>query len=209
MSVEIVLGRTEEVPGKPFTDPARSAEDEKTLRELLEQERNQARVWAIDPSAPQDAVVRETAQEGHRRLLVVPDTQALLEARDPTVVGFFGRPRAAADESLLFGLETELVASMREYSGQGLLSYYDVEIVKGAYGNLILFATPEGPRRWSENPIHHRAVEISPANYYEIRLHQGAFPGRLLDGGALRLARTRYIDYTGQEPWRAVRELAS
>jgi len=94
---------------------------------------------------------------------------------------------------------------MGAYAPDGLLSYYDVELVKGAYGNLILFATPEGPLRWRENPIHSRAVDISPGNYHEIRLHQGTLAGRLLDGGALHVTRTRYLDYSGPEVWRAVR----
>ena len=83
----------------------------------------------------------------------------------------------------------------------------DLELVKGAYGNLILFASPDGPRKWRENPVHHRAVDISPANYHDIRLHQGRLAGRLLDGGALHVTRTRYLDYSGPEVWRAVRAI--
>jgi hypothetical protein len=96
---------------------------------------------------------------------------------------------------------------MPDYAADGLLSYYDVELVKGAYGNLILFTSPEGPQRWRENAVHRRAVEISPGSYHEIRLHQGSFAGCLLDGGQLTLTRTRYLDYSGPEVWRAVREL--
>jgi len=157
------------------------------------------------PGSAKDVLVRETDAEGHRHLLVVPDTRALLDAPNPMVVGFFGRPRGDADLPLLFELEEELVASMPAYAAGGLLSYYDVELVKGAYGNLILFATSEGPANWRENPAHGRAVDISPRNYHEIRLHHGTLSGRLLDGGTLRVTRTKYLDYGESEVWRAVR----
>ena len=94
------------------------------------------------------------------------------------------------------------------YAERGLLSYYDLELVKGAYGNLILFSHPDGPARWGENPVHKEAVEISPRNYHEIRLHQGTLPGGLLEDGELQVTRTRYIDYSGPEVWRAVRRFA-
>ena len=83
----------------------------------------------------------------------------------------------------------------------------NLELVKGAYGNLILFSSAQGPINWRENPVHHRAVEISPQNYWEIRLHQGTLSGRLLDGGELHLRQTKYIDYSEPEIWRAVRRL--
>ncbi len=209
MASELVLGPDETVARKPFVDPVHTQRDEAALRQLLEHERERARVWADDPfGRPRDVLVSETDAEDRRHLLVVPDTDALLEARDPTVVGFFGRPREDADGSLLFELEEELVAGMLSERPAGLLSYYDVELVKGAYGNLILFATPDGPAMWRDNAVHTRAVAISPENYHYIRLHLGTLSRRLLDGGELHVTRTRYLDYGGPEIWRAVRPLS-
>lgn len=209
MADEIELGADEIVAGKPFADPIQTRRDEQALRALLEHERERARIWADGASGPQtNVVVAETDPEGRRHLLVVPDTRALLEASDPVVVGFFGRPRADADPTVLFELEDELVGRMGGHAATGLLSYYDVELVKGAYGNVILFATADGPADWGKDPVHRRAVEISPRNYHEIRLHQGRLPGRLLDAGDLRVTRTRYLDYSGPEPWRAVRRFS-
>jgi hypothetical protein len=206
MAAEIELAPDETVAGKPFVDPVHTRRDEEALRQLLAHERERARAWAAGGvSGATQAIIRETDAQGRRHLLVVPDTRALLAARDPMVVGFFGRPRPVADHAELFELEDELVAGMAAYAADGLLSYYDVELVKGAYGNLILFATPEGPARWRENPAHRRAVEISPGHYHEIRLHQGTLSGRLLDAGTLRVTRTRYLDYSEPEVWRAVR----
>lgn len=208
MAAELELSPDETIPGRPFVDPEHTQADAEVMGKLLEHERARARVWAEDSEIRKDVVIRETDPAGLRHLLVVPDTRVLLEARNPTVVGFFGRPRQDADVSCLFDLEEELVASMGAYAAGGLLSYYDLELVKGAYGNLILFATPEGPGSWGENPIHRRAVEISPGNYHEIRLHLGMLPGSLLDSGPLRLARTRYLDYNAPEAWRAIRWLS-
>ena len=207
MASEILLGPDERVAGRSFTDPLHTRRDEESLRRLLAHQRERVRSWADgDSPGHKDVIIRENDPEGHRHLLVVPDTRALLETPDPMVVGFFGRPRSDADVDVLFDLEEELVAAMGAYGAQGLLSYYDLELVKGSYGNLILFGALDGPARWSENPIHRRAVEISPSNYHEIRLHHGTLPGRLLDDGTLRVTRTRYLDYNGPETWRAVRE---
>jgi hypothetical protein len=206
MADEIELGPEEEVPGRPFTDPSHTHREQEALRLLLAHERERARAWCVEPSeSRRDVVIKETDAAGLRHLLVVPETDALIQARDLVVVGFFGRPREDADTPLLFELEERLVASMSEYAARGLLSYYDLELVKGAYGNLILFDRPQGPTGWGENPIHREAVEISPSNYHEIRLHQGRLPGGILEDGELRLTRTRYIDYRGAEIWRAVR----
>jgi hypothetical protein len=210
MAAEITLAPDETVAGRPFADPAHTRREEEALRRLLDYERKRTTVWTQDPFKDRkDVLIREMDPDGHRHLLVVPDTRALLEAEDPTVVGFFGRPRADADTAVLFELEEELVAGMSAYAPGGLLSYYDVELVKGAYGNLILFSGTEGPVNWRENPIHRRAVDISPWSYHEIRLHLGSLSGRLLDGGTLRLKRTRYLDFSDPEDvWRAVRWLS-
>ena len=204
---EIELGPDETVPGKPFADPEHTRREEAALRHLLAHERARARAWANGNGGGTDVIIRETDDEGLRHLLVVPDTRSLLESRDLVVVGFFGRPREDADVPTLFELEEELIGGMAAYVKGGLLSYYDLELVKGAYGNLILFSSADGPINWRENPVHHRAVEISPQNYHEIRLHRGELSGRLLDGGELRLMQTTYIDYAEPEVWRAVRRL--
>jgi hypothetical protein len=209
MAKEIELGPDEEVPGRPFADPSHTRREEDALRLLLAHERERARAWCDEPfESRRDVIIRETDAAGLRHLLVVPETHALIQARDLLVVGFFGRPREDAETALLFDLEERLVAGMSSYAAHGLLSYYDLELVKGAYGNLILFTGPDGPARWGENPVHREAVEISPANYHEIRLHQGKLPGGILEDGELLVMRTRYIDYGGAEVWRAVRRFA-
>lgn len=210
METELELGPAEVVEGKPFADPGHTGREAESLRQLLEHERARARAWADGEDArATDVVIAETDLQGLRHLFVVPDTQALLVAESPTVVGFFGRPREETDHTVLFELEDELVAGMGMYAEAGLLSYYDVELVKGSFGNLILFRGPGIPAEWRENPVHRRAVELTPGHYHEIRLHQGSLAGRLLDGGELTIDKTRYLGYDGEGVWRAVRRAAA
>ena len=98
MTAELELGPDETVPGKPFVDPVHTREDQEVMGRLLGNERERARFLADDwLEGRKDVIISETDPEGLRHLLVVPDTRALLDARNLTVVGFFGRPRLDAD----------------------------------------------------------------------------------------------------------------
>lgn len=176
------------------------------MEDALSELRKRAATWVGDDR--RGVVLRERDDEGHRHLIVVPDTRALLEADGLTAVGFFGHPRDDVDHGILFELEDELVAGMEAYADAGLLTYYDVELPKSRYGNLVLFATPDIPAEWVADAVHRRAVEISPRHYYDVRLHKGRIAGRLLDGGGLTIERTKYFDFAGEEEWRALRRFA-
>jgi hypothetical protein len=104
-----------------------------------------------------------------------------------------------------------LVTRMADYARAGLLSYFDIEFVNEAYGNLVLFSTPDVPEEWSADAVHRRAVEISPSHYHEVRLHRGWIDGCLLDGGDLAIVSTKYFDFDSPTTWRGLRrfDLAS
>jgi hypothetical protein len=181
----------------------------RTMRGMLDRERELASAWlGAEDRDPRVEVTRERDGEDRRHLLVVPDPGALLAARGLTAVGFFGHPREEVDHTILFELEEELIERMGFYGEVGLLSYYDVELVKGAYGNLILFSTTDVPAEWYTDELHRRAVEISPHHYHEVRLHKGSIPGRLTDGGDIVVERTKYFDFAGAVPWQAVRQFS-
>ena len=199
----VVLGPGELVHERPFTDPAHTEREADLMREALSELRARAGAWAGEDR--RGVVLRERDEDGHRHLIVVPDTRALLDADGLTAVGFFGHPRTGVDHGVLFTLEDELVAGMEAYADAGLLTYYDVELPKSHYGNLVLFSTPDVPPEWVANAVHSRAIEISPEHYYDVRLHKGAVAGRLLDGGRLTIERTKYFDFAGEEEWRALR----
>jgi hypothetical protein len=203
MRHEAVLGPEELVPGRPFTDPGNTMREVGVMGTMLERERELARAWS-EATHGDPWVERERDRKDRRHLLVVPDPRALLEARDFTAIGFFGRPREDVDHSILFELEEELIARMHFYAEVGLLSYYDVELVKGAYGNLILFSTADVPAEWYTDAVHRRAVEISPRHYHEVRLHKGSISGGFADGDIV-VERTKYFDFAGAVPWQAVR----
>jgi len=206
MEYSAVLGPDDILGEKPFTDAANTLREVDVMRRMLAYERRRAAGWdALDGRH----IVREQDDEAHRHLIVIPDTRRLLESEDLTAVGFFGSPREEVDHDVLFALEEELIDRMDHYGSAGLLSYYDVELVKGEYGNLILFATPDVPPEWHRDQVHRRAVEISPGHYHHVRLHKGTIPGRLLDGGDILVERTKYFDFdTGNGTWFGLREFS-
>jgi hypothetical protein len=205
MRYSAVLGPDDVLGEKPFTDAANTRREVEVMGRMLVHERERAREWAA--AEPSEHIIREHDAEGHRHLIVVPDTGRLLETETLTAVGFFGSPREDVDHEVLFTLEDELVERMGAYGESGLLSYYDVELVKGEYGNLILFATPDVPPEWHRDEAHRRAVELSPGHYHHVRLHKGTIPGRLLDGGEIEVERTKYFDFdTGDGTWFGLRE---
>ena len=69
-----------------------------------------------------------------------------------------------------------------------------------------LVSTPDVPEAWHRDALHRHAVELSPQHYHEIRLHKGSIPGRLLDGGALSIERTKYFDFAAEQPWYGLRQ---
>ena len=207
----VALGPEELVSDRPFTDPAHTVREGQVMQKMLRTEAVRVQEWAGGKGVQEDGIVlRERYETGRRCLLVVPDVTALLESPDLTAVGFFGAAREDVDHTVLFSLEDELVDDMVASVGKGLLSYFDLELdVRGTYGNLVLFATPEASEAWSGNPIHRRAVELSPGHYTTVRLHRGSVPGGLLGAGDLGISRTRYLDFTGAAHWRALRTLAA
>jgi hypothetical protein len=208
MHYEAILGPEDVLPERPFTDTDNTSREADVMLTMLGHERDLARGWADEGAEkPESVVMREPDKKGRRHLLVIPSTRNLLESSDLTAIGFFGRVREDVDHSILFGLEDQLVERMAGYGEVGLLSYYDVELVapKGAYGNLILFSTPDVPEAWYRDEVHRSAVELSPGHYYEVRLHKGTVAGRLLDGGPITVERTKYFDFKGADVWSGLR----
>ncbi len=191
------------VEGRPFTDPERAREDVAVLREMLGRMRTAARGWLSSPPAGPDALVRESDATGLRTWIRVPDLAALLAARKLTTVAFFGRARADVDHAPINLLEESVVATLEHVPG--ILSYFDLELSPGRYGNLILCEAPDVPVRWREHRAHRRAVELSPGYYHSVRLHSGIVRSSLLGDGELVLLRTRYFDFDVEPTWLAER----
>jgi hypothetical protein len=204
---DVVLGSEEVVAARPFTDVAHTLREAGILRRMLAEERDRVMEWAGGArSQGREVVLRERNEAGRRCLLVVPDVHALTDAPELAAVGFFGTAREDVDHTILFSLEDELVDDMATSRGEGLLSYFDLELdERGRYGNLVLFSSPEASQAWTANPIHRRAVEIAPRHYTAVRLHRGFVPGGLAGLGDVKVSRTRYLDFTGATAWRGLR----
>lgn len=206
----LVIGPDEILAGKPFTDPELTRREAEVMRGMLARERLRVQAWKEDPGGHTGGhIERGYDEKEHRHLFVVPDRRALLQANGFAAVGFFGRPREGVDHTVLYELEDELVTRMADYVAVGLLSYYDIEFVKGSYGNLVLFSTEGGPQGWSADAVHRRAVEISPRHYHEVRLHRGSIDGPLLDGGDLAIVSTTYFDFESPTTWQGLRRFDS
>jgi hypothetical protein len=205
---QAVLGPEDVLDEKPFTNAENTEREVDVMRVMLEEERELAQGWAqAGEDAPVEIVIKDPDAEGRRHLLVVPNVQALVNAREFSAIGFFGKPREDVDHDVLFALEEDLVERMSRYGEVGLLSYYDVELVapKGTYGNLILFSTPDVPAEWHQDEVHNRAVKLSPGHYHQVRLHKGSVSGSMLGGCQITIERTKYFDFTGEEIWFGLR----
>jgi hypothetical protein len=200
---DLVLGPADVAPGRPFCDPAETDADALVMSGMLRRERAMARTWDHDSLAGPGT--GELIVAGHRQLLAVPDAAALLAAHDVTAVGFFGQLREDVDHSILFDLERRVTETFPVFAELGLLSYYDLGPEHGRYGNLILFWTPDVPDQWHANTAHQTAVATSPLHYDSIRLHKAVIPGPFLGEGALRIERTKYLDFSRTPPWRSLR----
>ena len=72
--------------------------------------------------------------------------------------------------------------------------------------DLFAVGDAETERAWGDDRRHVDAVRRSPDHYHSIRLHHARASSGLLGTGPIRIARTRYLDYAADRPWRAVRE---
>jgi hypothetical protein len=120
------------------------------------------------------------------------------------VVGFFGQKRPHADIQPLIRADKRFQEQFHHHPG--LLSLSTVRLPDGDFGNLVLFTDPEAKDKWNYSQVHRELVsKISPPYYQTIRLNNGVLPDGLAAPGDLRLIRVKYLDYSENPPWRAVR----
>jgi len=183
------------IDARPFTDPANTEHDAAVMRDMLARMRTFARGWLESPPAHPGVLVREIDAAGNRTWIRVPDRDALLAAGELTTVGFFGQARADVDHDPIHRLEEAIVDTLELV--RGVLSYFDLALSHGVYGNLILCDGPDAPVRWHEHRIHAQAVELAPHHYHSARLHNGVVRSALLGDADLVVLRTRFYDFDG------------
>ncbi len=198
----IHLAPDDDVDSPPFTATQNTTRDANVMQSMLARMRALAPEWL--EIARNDILVRAPDAAGRRHWIRVPDRDALVAARQFTIVGFFGEARDGVDHALIHDLEAAIVDTLEQVPG--VLSYYDLELPAGGYGNLILCNDEAAPRRVHDHELHRRAVELTPRHYRTVRLHTGAVAGPLQGEAPLIVTRTRYYDFAAEPAWLAVRD---
>src|SRR5450432_2026213 len=106
---------------------------------------------------------------GTEHWLCVPDRVALATTRPVAAVGFFGQARTGVDHAPILDRERDIVARAARF--HGLLTYYNLRLANGSYGNLVLFESPEAKGHVTSDVVHGEAVALTPRHYHSLRLH--------------------------------------
>jgi hypothetical protein len=188
------------VDERPFAAVERTHADLRVLRSM----RRTLAARLRDGALPSRAAGPLHEPDGSEHWLCVPDPIALAAARPLAGVGFFGQARTDVDHAPILERERDIVARAARFDG--LLTYYNLRLADGSYGNLVLFASPEAKGHVTADTVHREAVALTSRHYRSLRLHHA----ELADGvaGELELVRTRYLDFSCEPAWSAVREPA-
>ena len=146
---------------RPFTAPENTERDLQVMLAMLRRECLLASTWLERAPEGLGALVRERDAEGRRHWIRVPDREALLAASEMAFVGFFGHARDDVDQKLVHTLEGGIVDTLDRVTG--VLSYYDLALADGGYGNLILLGSAAAAANVHRHPLHQRAVGLTPA----------------------------------------------
>jgi hypothetical protein len=144
--------------------------------------------------------------DGTGHWLCVPDHDALATCAPVAAVGFFGQARSSVDHGPIVEREHAIVA--RAAAFDGLLTYYNLRLADGRYGNLVLFRSAPAKAHVTADLVHGEAVARTPSHYHSLRLHHAELADGVLGACELELLRTRYLDFSGDAVWSAVREPA-
>jgi len=199
------LAATELVDDRPFTDPVQNAGDWELVRAILSIVRTvlaQTHEW---PAGPEPLVLRLPGAEGRQVRLVFCHQAPLAAHEDLYLVGFFGQVWTHKDRTLINAVDEDLIHEFTLHPG--VLGYCSFELPDGNYANLVLLRPEAARDHWRTSAKHaYAVVELAPEYYACVRLHNGVLPGGLWSSEEPRLVRTKYYDFSGPQPWRAIRE---
>lgn len=199
--------RPDAVPtGRPFAAIEQTADDLAVMERMLRRLRRHVATVAAQGSARRrDDRVRDPDDGGQHRI-VIPNVARATRSRDLAAVGFFGQARMDVDHAPIVDLESALLEDM---VGDGSpLVYHNVYWPGVGWGNVVLFADGITKDTWGRGDARHAAaIALAPLHYHSIRLHNGVVPGGLPGTEGIRLLRTKYLDFSEDPPWRAVRTI--
>jgi hypothetical protein len=202
----IALESAHVLEDRPFTHPELSLGDREVLQGILEGLKRIVTAPEGLPERPRPLVMHRRDPDGRKHRIVVCDLRALTSGQTLMVVGFLGARCEGKDPAPLDAIDEELIAGFSNYPG--ILSYCSSQQPGDNWANLVLMRGPEAVGHWASSPRHAFAAKAMAPEYYQyIRLHNGLLEGGLLSGNPIVLHRTKYYDYQGLLPWRAVREL--
>jgi len=209
----VQLAPQDMVRDRPFTDLRHTQLDLQALRFMIS-----CACLALETPPPPSPlgsgssidplIIHQPDADHWTQRLILTQPQRLRVHRPLTVVGFFGLKSAAANVALAQELDRELIPELTAHAE--LLAYVSVCLPTGNFGNLVLFASPEGKDAWGLSAKHSAAVRLLTPDYYAaVRLYNGHLPDGVAAGETLRLHLVKYYDYASQPLWRAVRPLSA
>jgi hypothetical protein len=196
------LGPHEIAPDRPFAAIEQTYGDLAILRGMRWTLARRLREGTLPPP---DAGPRDEP-DGTEHWICVPDPRLLAETRPVAAVGFFGQARGGLDHRPIRDREHDIVDRAATFGG--LLTYYDLRLADGRYGNLVLFDRPPSKGHVTADLVHCEAVALTPRHYRSLRLHHAELADGVLGESELELLRTRYLDFDGDPVWNALREPA-
>lgn len=207
MAQTMQLTPEEVVSDRPFSDPEHSVADLQIMRRMARQLIDTYGDPLVCDFAPGKRPICKSDKQGRYFRIYYIRPAELFATHNLSVVGFFGQKRPDADIRPLLEADRRFEETFHDHPG--LLSLSTVRLPDGDFGNLVLFTDEAAKDKWNFSPLHDKlAARISPPYYRTVRLNNGVLPRGLDDPGALFLVRTRYIDYTSDPHWRAVRTYA-
>ena len=191
---EVALAPDERVAERDFADPDRTQEDLAALAVLRAAQRE--RVLG-------GGVTGTWSHGGATHWLVTAVPHRLLASEACRAIGFFGQARADVDHAVIVELEHAILERPQELPG--FLSYHNVLLANGQWGNLVLFEWDADTTYFHSEPRHARSIALAPEHYHSLRLHRGVLPDGPLGARDVEVYSTLYLDFDGDERWRALR----
>lgn len=199
------LDADEIVPERPFTDPANSGGDLRTMRRMAHQLVELYGDPEVCDFAPGKRPVCQSDPRGYHFRIYYIQPDLLFARKNLTVVGFFGHKRPDADIKPLLAADKIFTQEFDRHAG--LLSLSTMHLDNGDFANLVLFTDDDAKDYWNYAQPHHDLVaEIAPPYYAWVRLNNGILPDGLDSPDSLQLTRVKYIDYQPDSVWRAIRQ---
>jgi hypothetical protein len=187
---------------RPFAAVEHTRADLEILRDMRRTIARRLREGTLPP--PDAGPAREP--DGSEHWLCVPHPRALADARPVAAVGFFGQAYSDVDHGPILDREHDIVARAAGFAG--LLTYYNLRLAHARYGNLVLFDAAPSKGSVTSDLVHSEAVALAPRHYRSLRLHHAELSDGVLGTCELELLRTRYLDFSADPVWNAVREPA-